>query len=51
MTGYNIETEAKYSLAVRKELLKAKIYNLILTVGFLIGISELSEILSSERYL
>ena len=27
ITGYNIETEAKYSLAVSKELLKAKMYS------------------------
>ena len=26
-TGYEIETEAKYSLAVSKELLKAKMYS------------------------
>ena len=34
ITGYNIETDANYSLAVSKEVLKAKIYNLILTVDF-----------------
>ena len=28
-TGYEIETEAKYSLAVSKELLKAKMYHFL----------------------